>query len=89
MGGMRFATKNPAPEGLLLFHLRVHADMTQDDLQAASGVHFTTISRWETGRWRASVDHIHRVCDALKVDDETRRILLELRATAGTPRPRS
>lgn len=73
---MRRVSRTPSPEGLLLYNLRVHADITQHELEARSGVHFTEISRYETGRVRPAKQTVARILDALQVTDEMRETVM-------------
>lgn len=85
---MRSLIRNPAPEGLLLYNLRIHADITQDQLAQLMGVSHTLVGMWEVGRLRASVWCINRFCDVMEVDQELRESMLDLRASGWDPKTR-
>ncbi len=53
----------------LIREARVRNNMTQEDLEKASGVHRNTLSRWERGLSdRPEPDHVRAVCRALGID---------------------
>jgi transcriptional regulator with XRE-family HTH domain len=65
----------------MLRDLRQGASMTLEQVAGAIGVTRSTISKYETGKILPSVEVVERLADALNVDTDQRRALID-RATA-------
>jgi transcriptional regulator with XRE-family HTH domain len=65
----------------MLRDLRQGAGMTLEQVAGAIGITRSTVSKYETGKILPSMEVVERLCDALSVDTEQRRALID-QATA-------
>lgn len=63
--------------GMLLYHLREGNGLTQSELERRAGLSRETIGSYEQGRSMPGAAAAHKLADALEVNDDTRRLLLE------------